>query len=84
MLQCLHRRYCLAQGVDVFSKDFLVIPIHDALHWTLAIVAHPGLLPAAAVAAANAAAEAAAGSSALSLSLIHNVRCRRKERGNVW
>ena len=31
------------QGVDIFSKDFLLIPIHDALHWSLIIVCHPGL-----------------------------------------
>lgn len=31
------------QGVDIFSKDFLFIPIHDALHWSLVIVCHPGL-----------------------------------------
>lgn len=31
------------QGVDIFSKDFLFIPIHDALHWSLIIVCHPGL-----------------------------------------
>ena len=33
----------LLQGVDIFSKDFLLIPIHDALHWSLIIVCHPGL-----------------------------------------
>ena len=31
------------QGIDIFSKDFLLIPIHDALHWSLVIVCHPGL-----------------------------------------
>ena len=31
------------QGVDIFSKDFLLVPIHDALHWSLIIVCHPGL-----------------------------------------
>ena len=34
---------CAVQGVDIFSKDFLFIPIHDALHWSLIIVCHPGL-----------------------------------------
>ena len=34
---------CHLQGVDIFSKDFLLIPIHDALHWSLIIVCHPGL-----------------------------------------
>lgn len=29
--------------MDIFSKDFLLIPIHDALHWSLIIVCHPGL-----------------------------------------
>lgn len=33
----------IVQGVDIFSKDFLLIPIHDALHWSLIIVCHPGL-----------------------------------------
>ena len=33
----------ILQGVDIFSKDFLLIPIHDALHWSLIIVCHPGL-----------------------------------------
>lgn len=38
------RCWCLLlQGVDIFSKDFLLIPIHDALHWSLIIVCHPGL-----------------------------------------
>lgn len=35
----------IMQGVDIFSKDFLFIPIHDALHWSLIIVCHPGLSP---------------------------------------
>ncbi|KAH8054001.1 hypothetical protein JL722_9167 [Aureococcus anophagefferens] len=29
---------------DVFSKKFLLFPFHDALHWSLAIVCHPGEL----------------------------------------
>ena len=35
---------CL-QGVDIFSKDWLFVPIHDHLHWSLVLVAHPGVLP---------------------------------------
>ena len=30
------------KNVDLFSKDFLFIPIHDQLHWSLVIVCHPG------------------------------------------
>ncbi len=30
------------QGVDIFSKNFLFIPIHEALHWSLVIVCYPG------------------------------------------
>mmetsp|Transcript_32464 Transcript_32464/g.91996 ORF Transcript_32464/g.91996 Transcript_32464/m.91996 type:complete len:1169 (+) Transcript_32464:431-3937(+) len=30
---------------DIFAKDFLFVPIHDALHWSLAIVCHPGAVP---------------------------------------
>ena len=26
------------QGVDIFSKAFVVIPIHDHLHWSLAVL----------------------------------------------
>ncbi|KAG1661686.1 hypothetical protein FOA52_001963 [Chlamydomonas sp. UWO 241] len=29
------------EGVDIFVKDFLFIPIHEALHWSLIVVAHP-------------------------------------------
>jgi len=32
------------QDVDIFSRDFLFIPIHDALHWSLLIVCYPGEL----------------------------------------
>lgn len=31
------------QNVDIFSKDFLLIPIHGDLHWSLVIVCYPGL-----------------------------------------
>ncbi|KAL3160557.1 hypothetical protein ABBQ32_010855 [Trebouxia sp. C0010 RCD-2024] len=30
------------KSVDIFSKDFLLIPIHGGLHWTLVIVCFPG------------------------------------------
>jgi Ulp1 protease family, C-terminal catalytic domain len=33
------------QGVDIFAKDWLFVPIHDHLHWSLVLVAHPGVLP---------------------------------------
>ncbi|GJJ76614.1 hypothetical protein EMPS_08973 [Entomortierella parvispora] len=30
--------------VDIFSKKYLIIPIHENLHWYLAIITNPGLL----------------------------------------
>jgi len=32
--------------VDIFSKDFLIIPINENSHWSLVIVCYPGLVPA--------------------------------------
>ena len=32
----------LPQSVDIFKKDFVFVPIHDALHWSLAVICHPG------------------------------------------
>lgn len=40
----------LPQGVDIFSKDYLFVPVHDALHWSLVIICHPGLLEKSAAA----------------------------------
>lgn len=31
-----------AQGVDIFAADFVVIPIHDHLHWSLALLCFLG------------------------------------------
>ena len=28
--------------MDIFSKDFLLIPIHGDWHWSLIVVCHPG------------------------------------------
>jgi len=33
------------RGIDIFTKDFLVIPINKDLHWSLIIVQHPGKNP---------------------------------------
>jgi Ulp1 family protease len=33
------------QGLDIFKKDFLFVPIHDHLHWSLLIVCNPGADP---------------------------------------
>lgn len=33
------------KDVDLFDKDFLFVPIHDNLHWSLMIVCHPGVEP---------------------------------------
>jgi Ulp1 family protease len=31
-------------GEDLMSRDFMVIPINDALHWSVAIICNPGAL----------------------------------------
>ena len=31
--------------MDVFAKDFVLIPVNKDLHWTLAILCHPGMAP---------------------------------------
>ncbi len=31
------------KNVDVFSKRFLLIPVNEALHWSLALVVNPGI-----------------------------------------
>lgn len=31
-------------GVDLFKKSLIFIPIHEATHWSLAVVVHPGVL----------------------------------------
>ncbi|KAF9937493.1 hypothetical protein BGZ67_001226 [Mortierella alpina] len=30
--------------IDIFSKKFIIVPIHESLHWYLAIITNPGLL----------------------------------------
>lgn len=30
------------RGVDIFAKDYIFVPIHDHLHWSLLIICHPG------------------------------------------
>jgi Ulp1 family protease len=30
------------RGVDIFAKDYVFVPIHDHLHWSLIIICHPG------------------------------------------
>ncbi len=30
------------RGVDIFAKDYVFVPIHDHLHWSLMIICHPG------------------------------------------
>ncbi|KAJ1457572.1 hypothetical protein M885DRAFT_515174 [Pelagophyceae sp. CCMP2097] len=32
------------RGIDIFAKKFVVVPIVRDLHWSLAIICHPGLL----------------------------------------
>ena len=31
------------KNIDLFAKDFIVVPIHKELHWSLAIICHPGV-----------------------------------------
>ncbi|KAF9576552.1 hypothetical protein EC968_008030 [Mortierella alpina] len=30
--------------IDIFSKKFIIVPIHESMHWYLAIITNPGLL----------------------------------------
>lgn len=30
------------QDVDLFAKDYIFVPVHEALHWSLMVVCHPG------------------------------------------
>lgn len=32
------------RNVDIFEKDFLIIPINDRNHWSVAIIVNPGLI----------------------------------------
>jgi Ulp1 family protease len=57
--------------VDLFDKDFIIVPVNQSLHWTLAIVCHPG---EAARLAARASAGAAAGASAAAAHDVIEVR----------
>ena len=41
---------CWTRGVDVFAKRFLLVPVLDQQHWSLAIVCHPGELAKRAIA----------------------------------
>ena len=41
-LRCYDVTKSWTKHVDIFSKDFLFIPIHDQLHWSLIIICHPG------------------------------------------
>lgn len=37
----------IAQGKDIFQNDFLFLPIHDHLHWSLVIICLPSKFTAA-------------------------------------
>jgi hypothetical protein len=41
-LRCYDVTKNWTKHVDIFSKDFLFVPIHDQLHWSLIIICHPG------------------------------------------
>lgn len=30
------------RDVDIFSKDYVFVPIHDHLHWSVVVICHPG------------------------------------------
>ena len=32
------------KNVDIFTKDFLIVPVHLTNHWILAIICYPGLV----------------------------------------
>ncbi|KAL4434137.1 hypothetical protein ABPG75_000578 [Micractinium tetrahymenae] len=32
------------KDVDLFAKDFIFVPVHEALHWSLMVVCHPGVV----------------------------------------
>lgn len=36
------------RGINIFDKDFLIIPVHDRLHWSLAIICFPNHGPGSA------------------------------------
>ena len=40
-------------GVDVFAKKFLLVPVYEDQHWSLAIICHPGELARRALARAE-------------------------------
>ncbi len=42
MLSCCCCLLAPPQDVDLFAKDFIFVPVHEALHWSLMVVCHPG------------------------------------------
>jgi Ulp1 family protease len=32
------------KSLDVFDRDFIIIPINSSLHWSLAVIVRPGAL----------------------------------------
>lgn len=41
----MYKKVCKwTKNVDVFAQDYLLMPIHDAAHWSLAIICHPGVV----------------------------------------
>jgi Ulp1 family protease len=38
------------KSVDIFTMDYIFVPIHDTAHWSLAVICQPGaLLPCSAL-----------------------------------
>ena len=54
-----HRVKRWTKSIDLLAKDFIVVPIHKDLHWSLAIICHPGRTQPQAAAAAAAAVQQA-------------------------
>lgn len=68
IIPCLPPMLAPLQHVDLFSKDFVFVPIHEALHWSLAVICHPGAVAgpgyAALIKASSGAGAAGAGAGA--------------------
>ena len=60
------------KNVDLFEKDFILIPIHDHAHWLLAIICYPSLAGREAVLAPE--------DDTIDLELTGSTRCLRRKK----